>query len=96
MKSTAMIRSLLDPVCRVKVRVHNIRKLNVRYGYVLAFEAVLIIVIIHNLGWLEGCQRSKRSLVHLQQVLHPPDPVGGGHQHLKLVQVVHISDLALV
>ena len=94
MKSTAMIRSLLDPVCRVKVRVHNIRKLNVRYGYVFAFEAVLII-IIYNLGWLEGCQCSKRSLVHLQQVLHPPDPAGGGHRYLKLVQVVHISDLTL-
>ena len=75
------------------MRILNIRKLNVRYGCVLAFEAVLIIVIIHNLGWLEGCQCSKRSLVHLQQVLHPPDPAGGGHRYLKLVQVVHISDL---
>ena len=77
------------------MRILNIRKLNVRYGCVLAFEAVLIIVIIHNLGWLEGCQCSKRSLVHLQQVLHPPDPAGGGHLYLKLVQVVHISDLTL-
>ena len=33
MKSTTMIRSLLDPVCWVKVRVLNIRKLNVRYGW---------------------------------------------------------------
>ena len=54
MKSTTMIRSLLDPLCWVKVRVLNIRKLNVRYGYVFAFEAVLII-IISNLLWLEGC-----------------------------------------
>ena len=54
MKSTAMIRSLLDPVCWVKVRVLNIRKLNVRYGCVFAFEAVLIIMI-SNLLWLEGC-----------------------------------------
>ena len=59
-----------------------------------AFEAVLII-IISNLGWLEGCQCSKRSLVHLQQVLHPPDPAGGGHRRSKLVQVIHISDLTL-
>ena len=50
-----MIRSLLDPVCWEKVRVLNIRKLDVRYGCVFAFEAVLII-IIYNLGWLEGCQ----------------------------------------
>ena len=91
MKSTTVsLVSLLDPVCWVKVRILNIRKLNVRYGYVLAFEAVLIIVIIHNLGWLEGCQCSKRSLVHLQQVLHPPDPAGGDHLYSKLVQVVHI------
>ena len=76
------------------MRILYIRKLNVRYGCVFAFEAVLIISI-SNLGWLEGCQCSKRSLVHLQQVLHPPDPAGGGHLHLKLVQVVHISDLTL-
>ena len=59
-----------------------------------AFEAVLII-IIYNLGWLEGCQCSKRSLIHLQQVLYHPDPAGGGHRYLKLVQVVHIRDLTL-
>ena len=76
------------------MRILYIRKLSVRYGCVFAFEAVLIISI-SNLGWLEGCQCSKRSLVHLQQVLHPPDPAGGGHLHLKLVQVVHISDLTL-
>ena len=86
---------MLDPVRWVKRRIHNILKLNVIYGWVFACTAVMIINISSS-GWLEGCQCGKLALVPLHQALHPPGLSGGGHQHLKVDQVAHLSDLTLV